>query len=201
MPRVMDMVFESWPDIAASENHLKQLHAELLKFSEKDERHRGDYKKFPNHVDAFDPDAGQIGIVFETSSPFDTPREMAALFVWFDQARADATMHSAAAHGGLRRAFCGDPPPPRWQWAAFPGDDHLAVAASWLLLCAIFEPGEHRRSQQGAGLLGAPANAVLAQITGSRLGAMAGVLSTQRRPADPRCSRRRSPRKRTPWKR
>lgn len=91
--RVMDMVFGSWPDIPVSENHLKQLHAELLRFSEKDERHRGDYKKFPNHVAAFDPDGKQIGIVFETSSPFDTPQEMAALFAWFDQARTDAAMH------------------------------------------------------------------------------------------------------------
>ncbi len=91
--RVMDLVFESWPDIPISENHLQQLHAELLRFSEKDERHRGDYKKFPNHVAAFDPDGKQIGIVFETAAPFDTPQEMAALFAWFDQARTEATMH------------------------------------------------------------------------------------------------------------
>lgn len=91
--RVMDMVFEAWPDIPLDENHLKQLHAELLKFSEKDERHRGDYKKFPNHVAAFDPDGKQIGIVFETTSPFDTPREMAALLHWFKQAQAEANLH------------------------------------------------------------------------------------------------------------
>ena len=91
--RVMDMVFEAWPDIPLDENHLKQLHAELLKFSDKDERHRGDYKNFPNHVAAFDPDGKQIGIVFETTSPFDTPREMAALLDWFQQAKAGASLH------------------------------------------------------------------------------------------------------------
>ncbi len=64
-----------------------------MRFSVGDERHRGDYKKFPNHVAAFDPHGRQIGVVFKTSSPFDTPGEMAALFAWFDQARTDATTH------------------------------------------------------------------------------------------------------------
>ena len=91
--RAMDLVFASWEDLAITENHVLQLHAELLKFSTKDERHRGEYKKFPNHVAAFDPDGRQIGIVFETSSPFDTPGEMAAVFDWFHQASKDAAMH------------------------------------------------------------------------------------------------------------
>ena len=91
--RVMDMVFEAWRDIPLDENHLKQLHAELLKFSEKDERHRGDYKKFPNYMAAFDSDGKQIGVVFETTSPFDTPREMAALLHWFKQAQAGGSLH------------------------------------------------------------------------------------------------------------
>jgi Fic family protein len=61
---------------------VKQLHAILLKYSDKDERHRGQYKKLPNDVEAFDQDGKSMGVVFETATPFDTPRLMAALIGW-----------------------------------------------------------------------------------------------------------------------
>jgi hypothetical protein len=51
----------------------------LLQFIDKDTRHRGEYKTHPNHVAAFGPDGKMLGIVFETSSPFDTPFEMRKL--------------------------------------------------------------------------------------------------------------------------
>jgi hypothetical protein len=38
---VMETVFASWPDIPPTENHIKQLHRDLLRYSDKDERHRG----------------------------------------------------------------------------------------------------------------------------------------------------------------
>ena len=86
--RVMERVFESWGDLTLNENHLMQLHAELLQFSEKDMRHRGGYKTHPNHVAAFDPDGNMLGIVFETSSPFDTPFEMRKLLEWHREAES-----------------------------------------------------------------------------------------------------------------
>lgn len=86
--RVMERVIESWADLALNENHLRQLHAELLQFSDKDTRHRGEYKTHPNHVAAFGPDGYLLGIVFETSSPFDTPFEMRKLLDWHRAAEA-----------------------------------------------------------------------------------------------------------------
>ncbi len=47
----------------------------------KDDRHRGEYKKLPNNVAAY-ADGKQIGILFETATPFDTPRRMAELVEW-----------------------------------------------------------------------------------------------------------------------
>jgi Fic family protein len=44
-----------------------------LKYSEKEDRHRGDYKKFTNQVEAFDQDGKSMGGVLETAGPFDTP--------------------------------------------------------------------------------------------------------------------------------
>src|ERR1700682_945937 len=69
----MELIFQSWDEITLTENHVKQLHRDLLKYSEKDAHHRGEYKTQPNSVAAFDDETGkQIGIVFETASPFDT---------------------------------------------------------------------------------------------------------------------------------
>ena len=75
----MNLVFESFEHIPLTENHIRQIHGILLKYSTKDERHRGHYKSLPNHVEAFGPDGKNLGIVFETASPFDTPRLMTEL--------------------------------------------------------------------------------------------------------------------------
>ncbi len=90
---LMDLVFSSWQDIPFNENHIKQLHQTLLRHSEKDERHRGQYKTNSNSVAAFDENGTQIGIVFETASPFDTPRLMAELVAWVAQERDKAQLH------------------------------------------------------------------------------------------------------------
>ena len=78
----METVFADFRQIAPIENHIKQLHRDLLRYSSKDERHRGEYKTQPNHVEAFGPDGASLAIVFETASPFDTPRLMGELVEW-----------------------------------------------------------------------------------------------------------------------
>ena len=87
---LMDMVFSSWQDIPFKENHIKQLHQVLLTHSEKDVRHRGQYKTHSNSVAAFDENGAQIGIVFETATPFDTPRLMTELVSWVNGEREKA---------------------------------------------------------------------------------------------------------------
>lgn len=91
--KVMETVFQSYADIPATENHIKQFHRDLLSFSEKDERHRGQYKTSPNHVAAFDENGKQIGVVFETASPFDTPFRMKELVEWLTKASEEARLH------------------------------------------------------------------------------------------------------------
>jgi Fic family protein len=90
---LMDLVFNSWNEIPFNENHINQLHQNLLRHSEKDERHRGQYKTNSNSVAAFDENGTQIGIVFETASPFDTPRLMAELIEWIGTERARTQNH------------------------------------------------------------------------------------------------------------
>jgi Fic family protein len=91
--KLMELVFSSWQHIALTENHIKQLHRDLLIFSEKDAWHRGQYKTSTNSVAALDADGKQLGVVFETATPFDTPRLMAELVVWFNEERRAARLH------------------------------------------------------------------------------------------------------------
>lgn len=90
---VMEMIFESDREITLTENHIKQLHGELLQYSSKDERHRGEYKRHNNHVEAIGPDGESIGIVFETASPFDTPRLMGGLVQWTNDNLDSGELH------------------------------------------------------------------------------------------------------------
>ncbi len=90
---VMNTVYDNADVIDLSENHIRQLHRDLLVYSSKDERHRENYKTNPNHVSAFDTDGNEIGVVFETATPFDTPRLMAELLAWTHSALAEKTLH------------------------------------------------------------------------------------------------------------
>ena len=90
---VMDLIFSSWQEITLTENHIKQLHRDLLVYSEKEERHRGSYKTSSNSVAAFDENHRQVGIVFEMATPFDTPRLMTELVTWFQKEQRKARLH------------------------------------------------------------------------------------------------------------
>lgn len=80
--QAMNLIFASHVELVPNENIIKQLHQILLEFSSKDIRHRGEYKKLNNHVEAFGPDGESLGIVFQTTSPLETPYEMEDLIKW-----------------------------------------------------------------------------------------------------------------------
>jgi len=96
--KAMNLVYDSWEYLDITENYVQQLHDVLLNFSQKDERHRGSYKTLDNHVAAFDDDGNQVGIVFETSSPFDTPAHMQELLEWY---RSSASEHHPLLRIGI----------------------------------------------------------------------------------------------------
>lgn len=89
----MDLVLGAYEDLRITENHIRQLHQTVLRHSSKDERHRGSYKSLSNNVVAFNVDGAQIGVVFETATPFDTPREMEALVAWTRKAIEEEAHH------------------------------------------------------------------------------------------------------------
>lgn len=103
--QAMDLVFEHASDLLLTENYIKYLHRELLRHSEKDAYHRGEYKKFPNNVEAFDAEGQSLGVVFATASPFDTPREMEELVKWTRETLEDASLHPLIVIGVFAVVF------------------------------------------------------------------------------------------------
>lgn len=89
----MDLIFQAYADMPLTENHIRQLHKVLLRHSTKDERHRGEYKKLDNHVVAIDADGVEIGVIFETATPFETPRQMEELVHWARKSIDEKAMH------------------------------------------------------------------------------------------------------------
>lgn len=91
--KLSDLVFNDYEIIPFTENYIKQMHKILLEYSSKDEKHRGEYKTLSNSVSAFDENGKEIGIVFETATPFDTPRLMEELIDWTNNTLKNRTLH------------------------------------------------------------------------------------------------------------
>jgi Fic family protein len=90
---LMNTIFQHFNDISLSENFIQQLHGQLMKYSDKDQWHKGAYKQLPNHMVATDADGQQVGVVFETASPFETPEKMRELVEWTQQALNEGRLH------------------------------------------------------------------------------------------------------------
>ena len=90
---VMESVFAHASAMDFTQNLIKQLHRDLLQHSAKDERHRGEYKTNPNNVSAFDADGNEIGIIFQTATPFETPARMTELVDWTNDALKEGGLH------------------------------------------------------------------------------------------------------------
>ena len=101
----MDMIFGGFEAITITENHIKQLHGVLLKYSAKDQDHRGNYKRVPNDVQAFGPDGKSVGVVFETATPFETPGWMRELVDWFNRSIEEESQHPLILIGIFIVAF------------------------------------------------------------------------------------------------
>lgn len=95
----MNQIFLSWETIPFTENYIKQFHGMLLQYSEKDQWHKGNYKKNTNHVEAFGPQGKRLGIIFETASPFETPGKMTELVEWVNTALKERTLHPLCVIG------------------------------------------------------------------------------------------------------
>jgi len=79
----LDLISESYADMRISEGTIKNLHNVLMKYSQKDEWHKGNYKQHNNAVEATRPD-GSKQVIFETTPPgLATDDAMRKLIEWW----------------------------------------------------------------------------------------------------------------------
>lgn len=81
---VLDLISESFSTIQLIEKHIKSLHNSLMKFSTKDQWHKGNYKKHSNAVEASFP-GGARQIIFQTTEAgFATEDAVRELINWYN---------------------------------------------------------------------------------------------------------------------
>lgn len=81
---VLDLISESYKNIQLTENHIKSLHNSLMKYSDKDQWHKGDYKVHSNAFEASFPD-GSRQIIFQTTEAgFATEDAIRQLLNWYN---------------------------------------------------------------------------------------------------------------------
>lgn len=96
---LVERILNDYSVIPLNENYIKQLHKILLSHSSKDIDHRGEYKTSSNRVAAFDVDGHEIGSIFETATPFDTPRLMGELLDWTNLNLKERYLHPIVVIG------------------------------------------------------------------------------------------------------
>jgi len=83
---LLNNVFNSAEKIPFSESSIQHLHKELLKYVEKDKLHRGEYKKTENRVEMINEVGESVGVLFDTTPAWLTPKEMLELVEWTREA-------------------------------------------------------------------------------------------------------------------
>lgn len=79
---LLQNIFDAWDGLNLNENTIKHLHQELLKYVKKDTLHRGKYKSKENQVRMVGPEGHDMGILFDTTKAYLTPKEMNELIDW-----------------------------------------------------------------------------------------------------------------------
>ena len=76
-----------------NESAIKHFHKELLKYVKKDENHRGEYKKRENQVQMVNAAGESVGILFDTTPAYLTPKETQELVEWTQESLAEKKYH------------------------------------------------------------------------------------------------------------
>jgi len=102
---LLENLFDSWKSLKFSENTIKHFHKELLKYVKKDEIHRGDYKKEKNKVHMINSAGKSIGILFDTTPAYLTPKEMQELVEWTQEMLIEKKYHPLLVIGNFLVEF------------------------------------------------------------------------------------------------
>ena len=89
----LNFVYENYTELPLTESTIFYLHAQLLQYSSKDTRHKGQYKHLENQVEMRDETGNLIEVVFETTPVYLTPKAMNELLQSVTAALASNTQH------------------------------------------------------------------------------------------------------------
>lgn len=95
---VLQLVFENFTEISPSESSILSLHNQLLKYSSKDEHHMGRYKNLENTVEMIDQRGKVLGVLFDTTPAYLTPKVMQELVEWLNMDYRLSTSHHPLIH-------------------------------------------------------------------------------------------------------
>jgi Fic family protein len=102
---LLENVFDAWKNIKFNENTIKHFHQELLKYVEKDKGHRGEYKKQENKVHMVNEAGDSVGVLFDTTPAYLTPKEMQELVNWAKEAIDKRSHHPLLIIGNFLVEF------------------------------------------------------------------------------------------------
>ncbi len=102
---LLNNIFNSAEKIPFSESSIQHLHKELLKYVEKDKLHRGEYKKTENKVEMINEAGKSIGVLFDTTPAWLTPKEMSELVEWTRETIALKEIHPIITIGNFLVEF------------------------------------------------------------------------------------------------
>lgn len=80
---LLGRVFDNWRTLKITEGQILHFHQILLKFSEKDKLHKGNYKTSDNKVVMRKEDGSEI-VIFEPTKPYLTKKEMDDVLYWLN---------------------------------------------------------------------------------------------------------------------
>lgn len=93
----LDLISESYENISVTESHIKSLHNSLMRFSDKDKWHKGNYKVHNNAVEATFPDGARQVVFRTTEAGFATEDAIRRLVDWYNSENEVHTLIKVAS--------------------------------------------------------------------------------------------------------
>lgn len=90
---ILQTVFSTPESFSLKESSILAIHQEMLAYSDKDQRHKGQYKFGPNRVEAKDHEGNVIGVMFDPTPPYLVAKEMQELTAWYQWAKDTLFKH------------------------------------------------------------------------------------------------------------
>jgi len=101
---VLEIILDNFDNIELTEGNIFNLHNLLLKFSSKDQNHKGNYKQLSNKVVASYP-GGSQRIIFNTTEPYLVKKEMEDLLEWTNKGFIEGNIHPLILIGAFIYEF------------------------------------------------------------------------------------------------